>query len=161
MVLIFGIVFATGVDVMQLGNKLLARGGAGGDAVAAEAGAPVEGSSSNFSMSITGPGGWKNAAILITVIFSITVVALSVLSSSGRDAAREKAREARLKEEQKGTPAAKTAAKAAAPAEEESEECNLASYKLFFRSSDQTASAGSSSAEKSTTEKPAPEKVSA
>ncbi len=136
LVLIFGIVFATGFDVTQLASKLFSRGDASASVASAEPMIPVASGSTGFSLSITGPGGWKTAVILLAVILGIAGIALSVLSANGRDAAWMKEQEAKKKKDQKSTPAAKAAA---APCEPGDEECNLASYKLFFPSSAGTA----------------------
>jgi acid phosphatase family membrane protein YuiD len=129
LVLIFGVLVGSGLDVAQLGSSLLSREASAGEIVSSGASSAAS-SSQGFSLSITGPGGWKNAIVLVAVIFTVTIVALSVLSASGRDAAHLKEREAKLKEEEK----CMTAAKAAVTIEPGSEECNLASYKLFYPS---------------------------
>lgn len=149
LLLIFGIIVASGVDVVQVGSKLLAGESLSTSTVSAGTGAIASSEPMNFSLSVTGPGGWKNAVVILAVIFGITVVALSVLSSSGRDATRMKEREAQRKEEQErgGAPAAAPAA-ATVAREPEPEECNLASYKLFYSSASESDSAKATTPEK-------------
>lgn len=119
------------MDVTQLGAKLFPGETAAASVVASSPAEPAV-ESTGFSLSITGPGGWKHAIVLVTAIFGITIIALSFLSGNGRDAAWTKEQEAKKREESKPAKPA-TAANAGAPATEP-EECNLASYKLFFGS---------------------------
>lgn len=127
LLLILAVLFCTGLDVMGLANKVLGRGGDSASVAAAPAGEAVSGSSKGFSLSVWGPGGWKVALILVGVILGIAGISLSVLSTSGRDAERMKEQAAKNKEDKKCKPTGGTDA-----SQDESTECNLASYKMFF-----------------------------
>src|SRR5262249_12699932 len=87
------------------------------------------------SLSITGPGGWKVIVGVLVVLACAAGVVFAVLSSSGLDAAWTKEQAAKQKEKDKP----KQAAQAAKP--DDSKECNLASYKLFFGAKDEPAPA--------------------
>lgn len=129
LVLILAVVFCTGLDVLALANKVLSGKSAADSVSVAPAGETVGGSFKGISLSVWGPGGWKVAVVLVGAILGIAGVALSFLSTSGRDAARMKEQVAKAKEDRKCKPTGGTDA-----SQDESTECNLASYKLFFPS---------------------------
>lgn len=129
LVLILAIVFASGLDFAALANKVLSRDGGATSVAAAPAGEPVSSGFKGFTLSVWGPGGWKVAVVLVAVILGIAAFSLSVLSTSGRDAAQMKEQAAKAKEDRKCKPTGGTDASQA-----ESTECNLASYKMFFSS---------------------------
>lgn len=127
LLLILAVLFGTGLDVAGLVNKALSRDGGSAAVASAPAGEPVSGPSKGFSLSVWGPGGWKVAVVLVAGILGIAGFALSFLSTSGRDAARMKEQAEKNKEDRKCKPTGGTDA-----SQDESTECNLASYKLFF-----------------------------
>lgn len=134
LLLILAVLFGTGLDVAGLVNKALSRDGGSVAIAAAPAGEAVAGSSRGFSLSVWGPGGWKVAVVLVGVILGIAGFALSFLSTSGRDAERMKEQQAKNKEDRKCKPTGGSDA-----SQDESTECNLASYKLFFPAQEQPA----------------------
>ena len=123
------IMIASGVDLVQIGSKILGGGDDAEAVVAADVGEPVASDFGRPSKPATGIAAWRNVIIAIAAMLSVVVLVFYVLSVGGRDAAWMKEQQQAAKKEQKpNTPAAASAQ------ENDSEECNLASYKLFYSS---------------------------
>ena len=126
------IMIATGVDLVQLGGKVLGGGGDVEAVVAAELGEPV---ASDFggaaSRPATGLAAWRNVIVAITGMLGVVVLVFYILSVGGRDAERMKEQQvACKKKEQPVLPDAEHTPQATPVLEE----CNLSSYKMFYAS---------------------------
>lgn len=116
---------ATGVDLVQLGSKVLG-GGDNAEAVAtADAGEPVASDFGGPSKPATGIAAWRDVIVAVSAMLGVAVFVLYILSVGGRDAERMKEQHAAMKKE-KEPPEGQQAQ------QEESEECNLSSYKMFY-----------------------------
>ena len=128
------IMIATGVDMVQLGGRVLGGGGDSEAVVAEDAGELVASDLGGSAKPATGIAAWRNVILAIAVMLGVVVLVFYVLSVGGRDAERMKEQQAAAKKDQK--PAKSEAANST---EDESEECNLASYKLFYPSESATS----------------------
>ncbi|MES2793478.1 MAG: hypothetical protein V4719_27950 [Planctomycetota bacterium] len=124
LLLIGAILIATGVDVVQLGGKLLSGGN---EIIAAtDAGELVE--SPFAAKPTTGLAAWHNTIVAVAMMLGVVVLVLYILTVGGRDAERTKAQTAAHKKDRQPLP---QEGKEAQPV---SEECNLATYKMFYPS---------------------------
>lgn len=125
LLLVGAVMIATGVDLAQLGSKVL--GGGDEVAVAADARELVASDFGGPSKPATGIAAWRNVIVAISVMLGVVVLVFYILSVGGRDAERMKEQQAALKKDQ---PAKADGDKSqSAPV---SEECNLDSYKRFY-----------------------------
>lgn len=116
---------ATGVDLVQLGSKVLGGGDNVESVASVDAGEPVASDFGGPSKPATGIAAWRNVIVAISAMLGIAVFVLYILSVGGRDAERMKEQQAALKKE-------KEPAEGQQARQEESEECNLSSYKMFY-----------------------------
>lgn len=126
LLLVGAVMIATGVDLVQLGSRVL---GSGDEMiVAASAGELVAGDFGGPSTPATGIAAWRNVIVAISVMLGVVVLVFYILSVGGRDAERMKEQQAALKKDQ---PAKADGDKSpqSAPV---TEECNLDSYKRFY-----------------------------
>ncbi|MDB5338559.1 MAG: hypothetical protein JWN70_4178 [Planctomycetaceae bacterium] len=120
---------ATGVDLVQLGGKVLGGGDNVESVSAADAGEPVPGDFGGSAKPATGIAAWRNVIVAITVMLGVVVFVFYILSVGGRDAERMKEQQAAVKKDQQPD---KADGEKAQPAAAEEEECNLSSYKMFY-----------------------------
>lgn len=136
LLLVGGLLIATGVDVVQMGGKLWGRSEAAEPASSASSGELVSGS----RPAATNSAGSQFQAIILSgaVMLGVVVLVFYVLSIGGRDAERMKEQDIAQKQERQPIKTGDSGQQQAAP---EDTECNLASYKLFFPSPDAAAPA--------------------
>lgn len=134
-----GLLIATGVDVVQLGGKLLGRSEAAEPASSASSASSGELVSGSRPAATNSAGSQFQAIILSgAIMLCVVVLVFYVLSIGGRDADRMKEQDIAQKRERQPKKSGDAGQQQAAP---EDTECNLASYKLFFPSPDAAAPA--------------------
>lgn len=126
MLLLGSLIIASGVDVVQMGGKLLGRSDAVEPALSVGSGELV---ADSRPAGKTAGGHWNKIILSVAVMLGVVVLVLYVLSIGGRDAERMK--EQNIAKQQERQPI-KTGDSGQQQAVQEDTECNLASYKLFF-----------------------------
>jgi hypothetical protein len=133
LLLVGAIIIATGVDLVQLGGKLL--GGGNENVVTVDAGELVESPfTGGESKPATGLAKWHNTIVAVAVMLGVVVLVLYILTVGGRDAERTKVQTAAHKKDRQPLP--QEGQDASLPA---SDECNLATYKMFYPSESATS----------------------
>lgn len=128
LLLVGALLIGTGVDLVQLGGKVLGGGSDTEVVSSADLGEPV---ASDFGSSrpATGVAAWRNVIVGIAVMLGVVVLVFYILSVGGRDAERMREQQAACKKDQQPVKPEGACTQQPEPA---SEECNLSSYKLFY-----------------------------
>lgn len=134
LLLVGGMLIATGVDVVQLGGRLLGRSGDAEAAVSSSSGDLVV-ESKPTSASRAG-GYWKTIILAVAGMLGVVILVFYVLSVGGRDAERTQEQSIAKKKESQPIKSGESEEQKLTP---EEAECNLASYKLFQPAPDAAA----------------------
>lgn len=121
-----GLLIASGVDIVQLGGRMIGRSS---DTEPALSASDLPSLSTGTAASKLG-GKWRTAILVAGGVLGIVALVISVLSLGGRDAQLMKEQHAPKKKE--AGPETDPAASQSKAAPLEETECNLSSYKLFY-----------------------------